>query len=240
MPVTVLMGLRERLEATRLCLVTDLTPPAGSFVEVAAAAVRGGAGMVEIRDRHAGIDQIAQAVDALRTDLGFTSVLVAVHGDAALYRAARADLVHLPAGGGMRATRRGVAPHGLVGRSAHDAAELDGAWDADFLVVGPVNPGRAATARLGTGRGGLDVVRSAASRFPATEESPMVWFAAGGIDIDLVDEVVAAGAGRIAVGRAITGATDPGRAARDLTTALDRALVRSSGASSEPCPWSAS
>jgi thiamine-phosphate pyrophosphorylase len=46
------------------------------------------------------------------------------------------------------------------------------------------------------------------------------WFAIGGIDETNVAEVVAAGASRVAVVRAITDAADPERAAAALRAAL--------------------
>jgi thiamine-phosphate pyrophosphorylase len=48
------------------------------------------------------------------------------------------------------------------------------------------------------------------------------WFAIGGIDATTIDEVVEAGATRVAVVRAITDARNPESAARALRRALDR------------------
>ena len=48
------------------------------------------------------------------------------------------------------------------------------------------------------------------------------WFAIGGIDSATLGEVVEAGARRVVVVRAITGAADPTSAARDLRAALLR------------------
>ncbi|MGH2996973.1 MAG: thiamine phosphate synthase, partial [Gaiellaceae bacterium] len=62
---------------------------------------------------------------------------------------------------------------------------------------------------------GLELVRYAAER------ARVPWFAIGGIDETNVDDVVAAGARRIAVVRAIGDAPDPERAARSLRAALD-------------------
>ena len=46
------------------------------------------------------------------------------------------------------------------------------------------------------------------------------WFAIGGIDADRLPEVLDAGARRIVVVRAITGAEDPRAAAEQLSSAL--------------------
>ena len=61
---------------------------------------------------------------------------------------------------------------------------------------------------------GLELVRYAA------EHARRPWFAIGGIDESNVAEVVAAGASRIAVVRAIADSDDPERAAARLREAL--------------------
>ncbi len=54
----------------------------------------------------------------------------------------------------------------------------------------------------------------------ASEEARVPWFAIGGIDLTKAPEVVAAGAERLAVVRAIRDADDPGEAARALRSLL--------------------
>jgi thiamine-phosphate pyrophosphorylase len=127
-----------------------------------------------------------------------------------------ADLVHvgqddLPA---AEVRRLGLP----VGLSTHARSEIDTA-DADYIGVGPVfttptKPGRPAV--------GLELVRYAAAH------APVPWFAIGAIDRSNVDAVVAAGATRIAVVRAIGDAADPERAARELREVLDRAPLLAS------------
>ena len=90
----------------------------------------------------------------------------------------------------------------------------------DYISVGPIwetptKEGRPAT--------GLELVRTAA------EVAPVPWFAIGGIDPGNVDEVVAAGAERLCVVRAIRDAEDPRAAATALFDAVDpaaREIVR--------------
>lgn len=129
----------------------------------------------------------------------------------------RADGVHvgqdeLPAA----AVRRIVGPEMLVGVSTHGIeqarrAVLDG---ADYLGVGPVCPSRTKPfAELA----GLDFVRQAAA------EIALPWFAIGGIDSGNVEQVLAAGAARIAVSGAICAAADPRAAALTLREALESA-----------------
>ncbi|HJZ02367.1 MAG TPA: thiamine phosphate synthase, partial [Streptosporangiaceae bacterium] len=82
----------------------------------------------------------------------------------------------------------------------------------DYFCAGPLwttptKPGRPAT--------GLGLVSHVARSAP---ERP--WFAIGGIGLGRLDEVLAAGATRVVVVRAITEAGDPGAAAASLTRRL--------------------
>jgi thiamine-phosphate pyrophosphorylase len=70
----------------------------------------------------------------------------------------------------------------------------------------PTKPGRPAV--------GLELVRY------AVQHARVPWFAIGGVDGDTAAAVVGAGATRLAVVRAISGAADPGAAAARLATAL--------------------
>jgi thiamine-phosphate pyrophosphorylase len=98
----------------------------------------------------------------------------------------------------------------LVGQSTHAQAELD-ATEADYIGVGPVYE---TPTKEGRPAVGLQYVRYAA------EHARVPWFAIGGIDETNVRDVVAAGAERIAVVRAITDAPDTERAAAALRAAL--------------------
>ena len=100
----------------------------------------------------------------------------------------------------MARARALVGEDRLVGLSTHTPRQIDRARGVDYIGVGPVNatptkPGRPAV--------GPELVRYAAGH------APMPFFAIGGIDLDNVAAVVAAGASRIAVVRALTLAEDP-------------------------------
>jgi thiamine-phosphate pyrophosphorylase len=102
----------------------------------------------------------------------------------------------------------------LVGLSTHTPGQID-AHTADYIGVGPVyqtptKPGRAAV--------GLELVRYAAGH------ASVPFFAIGGIAPENVGTVRAAGAQRIAVVRALTGARDPERTARELRDALTQVM----------------
>jgi thiamine-phosphate pyrophosphorylase len=98
----------------------------------------------------------------------------------------------------------------IVGRSTHAPAQADRAEadpDVDYLAVGPVH---ATPTKPGRPAAGLEYVSYAA----AAVTKP--WFAIGGLDAGNVAAVIARGAERIVVVRAITEAADPEAAARAL------------------------
>ena len=108
----------------------------------------------------------------------------------------------------------------LVGLSTHSPVQLDAALAegvADQLSVGPVWE---TPTKDGRPAAGLSYVAHAAS---VAGDSP--WFAIGGIDLGNVREVIAAGASRVVVVRAIRDAPDPRAAASALRAALEEASV---------------
>ena len=100
-----------------------------------------------------------------------------------------------------------LGAEGLIGLSTHSPAQIDAAREVDYIAVGPVyaTPTKPDYEAVGTG-----LVSYAAER------AQVPFFAIGGITSGNVEEVVAAGAQRVAVVRAIRDAPDPGEAARDL------------------------
>src|SRR5699024_2921675 len=118
--------------------------------------------------------------------------------------------------------RRLLGADVLIGRSTHQLDQSRAALahgDVDYLTTGPVwptptKPGRAATG-LGFVGSVTDMIREAADGERATPR-----FAIGGIDAQRLPQVLAAGADRIVVVRAITEAADPAAAARQLRDLL--------------------
>lgn len=189
----------------RLYLITGARPDLGSFLE---AAVRGGVDFVQLREKELSDAELLRVLEEARAVTRRLGVPLVVNDRPDLAVLVGADYVHvgqddLP----LRAVRRFGVPAGL---STHSREELERA-EADYVAVGPVfatptKPGRPAV--------GLELVRHAA------EQASAPWFAIGGIDRTNVAEVVAAGARRIAVVRAIGDADDPEAAARELRAVL--------------------
>jgi thiamine-phosphate pyrophosphorylase len=103
----------------------------------------------------------------------------------------------------------------IIGRSSHSVDEAGRAAiedDVDYFCVGPI---WATPTKPGRPHISLDPIRAVAADGPKRP-----WFAIGGIDESNLDEVLAAGASRIVVVRAITQAADPGAATARIAARL--------------------
>jgi thiamine-phosphate pyrophosphorylase len=204
---------RERLRRARLYFVVE-----AAGIEAARAALAGGADMVQLRDKEAGDEEILSAAASFRRACDERGALFWLNDRPDLALTAGADGVHLGQEDMPVDEARGVVgPDMLIGLSTHTREQFDAALeaDADELSVGPVLE---TPTKEGRPAAGLDYVRYAASRGAAKP-----WFAIGGIDLDNVRDVLAAGAERIVVVRAVRDAADPRAAAASLRAALDEA-----------------
>ena len=117
-----------------------------------------------------------------------------------------ADGVHVgPEDASVAEARALVGPNRLIGLSVDDPRGARGEG-ADYVGVTAFRTPTKEDAVAG----GLDLLRDAAAALT------IPWVAIGGIDLDNVAEVVAAGAPGVAVVRAIRDAADPEAAAREL------------------------
>jgi thiamine-phosphate pyrophosphorylase len=201
---------RERLRRARLYLVVE-----AEAERRLPAALRGGVDMVQLRDKRADDEAILRAAARFRSVCDEHGVLFWLNDRPDLALAARADGVHLGQDDApVDQVREQVGNDLLIGLSTHSPSQFDAALrsDADQLSVGPVWE---TPTKEGRPAAGLSYVRYAAER---GGERP--WFAIGGIGPDNVAEVVAAGARRIVVVRAIRDAADPEAAAAALRAAL--------------------
>jgi thiamine-phosphate pyrophosphorylase len=209
---------RERLRRARLYFVTDVRP---GLEELLAAALAGGVDMVQLRDKTASDAELVRAAVVFRRLCDEHDALFWLNDRPDLAIACGADGVHVGQDDlAPEAARQLAGPEVLIGLSTHSPSQLDAALAAsaaDQLSVGPVWE---TPTKEGRPAAGLDYVRYAAG---VAGDRP--WFAIGGIDLDNVREVIAAGATRIVVVRAIRDAADPRAAATALREALEEADV---------------
>jgi thiamine-phosphate pyrophosphorylase len=216
--------LSARLQTSLLYLCTDARRERGDLADFAEAALAGGVDIIQLRDKGSPGAQRFGPLEA-RDELTALQVLadaarrhdalLAVNDRADIALAAGADVLHLGQDDlPLPIARDIIGPRPLIGRSTHDIGQVTGAVaeEVDYFCVGPcwptpTKPGRPAP--------GLDLVRAAAEL-----QSDKPWFAIGGIDAQRLPEVLAAGARRIVVVRAITAADDPRAAAQHLKAAL--------------------
>jgi len=206
------------LHEARLYLVCDDRPDV--FLD---AALRGGVAIVQLRLKHAPDERILAAAARFAPACRAHGALFILNDRPDLVKQAGADGVHVGQDDMPVAQARAiVGPDHLVGLSTHTAAQIDGAAGVDYIGVGPVHatptkPGRPAV--------GLELVAY------ASDHARVPWFAIGGVEETNVEAIRRAGARRIAVVRALTGAEVPDQAARALLRA-----IRAAGEPSESDP----
>ena len=204
---------RDRLERSRLYVVTDARRERGDLAEFLDAILGAGVDVVQLREKEAEARDLIRWGEVFGDAAGRHGALFTVNDRPSVALALDADGVHLGQNDlPVDVARRVLGEDALIGVSTRTAEQWEGVDpDADYVCAGPVwetptKPGRPAA--------GLEHARYVAER----ERRP--WFAIGGINGSNVHEVVRAGATRIVVVRAVTEAEDPATAVKALLSAL--------------------
>lgn len=200
--MTALLGIATRVKLARLI---HIVPWAPDLVPVLApASYSGGADVVMLDETLPGsrpdADPGAQMV-ALRTAARQSQGLTGYLGRPSRAAELNADLVCLSQDSHDPTKARALLGEWTqIGRRCNTSAEIDAALadpQVGFLLVGP----------------GRDHLLHAATVAPPTDPASTPWFAVGGITLASLDAVLRTGAMRVAVGAAITQASDPEAAA---------------------------
>jgi thiamine-phosphate pyrophosphorylase len=206
------------LTQARLYLCTDGRRRQGDLVDFLDAVLSSGVDIVQLREKgleaREELDLLEVFADAARRH----GRLWAVNDRADVAAAAGAPVLHLGQDDlPLPVARRIVGPDVVIGRSTHSPAQFDLGYaesGIDYVCAGPTwatptKPGRPAA--------GIALLDHAAT----AGDGGRPWFAIGGIEnLDRLDEVIAHGARRVVVVRAITQAPDPGAAARAFADRL--------------------
>jgi thiamine-phosphate pyrophosphorylase len=209
-------GLAGRLAAARLYLCTDGRRRSGDLAAFLDAVLAAGVDIVQLREKGLEAREELALLEVFADACRRHGRLLAVNDRADIALAAGADVLHLgqddlPVG----IARQILGPGPVIGRSSHSPAQADAAASepgTGYFCAGPVWATPTKPGRPGTG---LPLISHVAARH---QDRP--WFAIGGITLANLDDVLAAGATRIVVVRAITDADDPGAATAALRSRL--------------------
>lgn len=213
-----------RLDLSLYVIVDPARAGGRPLAEIAAAAARGGATLVQLRDKTGETRTLVEEAKVIKRALGGVPLLINDRVDVAL--AAGADGVHLGHDDlDWRAARRLMGPRPIIGASAKRRAEIDALplGAVDYVCIGGVfatsskdNPDPPI---------GVDGFRALAAL--VRERAPALPVGAiAGIDAANAGAVMRAGADGIAVISAVVAAENPERAARELRGIVDAALAK--------------
>ena len=208
----------KRLSDKKLYLVTDRSRFASDdeFLDAVASALRGGAGIVQLREKTAPAREFIELGRKIKELCALYDSLFIINDRVDIAHIVGADGVHLGQDDiDINSARHILGKDAIVGISTHSPEQAQKAVEsgADYIGVGPVfetptKPGRKSV--------GLEYVEWAAGNVD------IPWFAIGGINTENVSEVINAGAKRIAVVRAVINAPNPSGAAEIFIENLDK------------------
>ncbi len=204
---------RERLRTGRLYFVCDARP-ATDLEALLRAALTGGADIVQLREKELGRVEIQRAAETFRRVADTFSALFILNDDPELAHACDADGVHVGQDDvSAEQARELLGPNAIVGLSTHSEEQIaaSAGRPVDYISVGPIWETPTKEGRPGVG---TELIAHAAA------SAPHPFFAIGGIDTGNAAEVVAAGAERLCVVRAIRDAANPEAAATELRQAF--------------------
>ena len=210
--------------AWQLYVIVDRDASGGrDMAAIAAAAIRGGADVLQLREKRATNAQVRRDAERLLALTRAAGIPLIINDRIEVARETGADGVHLgQQDPPVAQARRLLGPDRLIGKSTHSleqalAAEADG---ASYIGLGPVFP---TPTKPEYGSIGPGLIPQVTARLGI----PVVCI--GAIGLDTLQPVLEAGAGCVAVVRAVCAAEDPEAAARALKGAM-RQSVRATSA----------
>ena len=180
----------------------------------------GGADLIQLRAKQSPLDEVRRLAEAILPVTRRAKVGLVINDHLALARELRAELCHLGQEDFFDAGHRHISELQIadcrlqIGLTTHapEQAQRALAADASYIAIGPVYAtGPKPTAKAVT----LEYVRWAAANVTVP------WFAIGGITLQNLDAVLAAGARRVCVVSAILNAPDVTDACAEFRRRLD-------------------
>ena len=197
------------LDRLHLCVITDTRQGSGrDHVEIARAALVGGAEMIQLRDKTGSLRELLPQARAIRLLCRSHAALFIVNDRLDLALAAEADGAHVGQEDFPAAQARGLlGPGRILGVSTHNLAQAQAAQvaGADYIGFGPIFA--TGTKNTGYTPRGLEALRA------IRQAVFLPILAIGGITLENVTAVIAAGATAPAVISAVAAAPDVAAAA---------------------------
>jgi thiamine-phosphate pyrophosphorylase len=218
--------LRARLADARLYLCTDARRAQGDLPRFLDAVLGAGVDIVQLREKGLEAGEELALLEVFAQACRRHGRLLAVNDRADVALAAGADVLHLGQDDlPVPVARRILGDGPLIGRSSHSPAQSDAVAaepGTDYFCAGPLWTTPTKPGRPATGLGLIEHVaqHQAALHQAAPHQAGRPWFAIGGISLDRLGDVLAAGARRVVVVRAITEADDPAAATREFARRL--------------------
>jgi len=180
----------------------------------------GGADLIQLRAKTSSLDEIRRLAEAILSITRRANVGLVINDHLEIAREVGAELCHLGQEDFFDAGMNHVAQLSTcnsqlrIGLSTHapEQAQRAVAAGADYIAIGPVYAtGTKPTAKPVT----LEYVRWAAANVTVP------WFAIGGINLQTLDDVLAAGAQRVCIVSAILNAQDVAKACAEFRNRLN-------------------
>jgi thiamine-phosphate pyrophosphorylase len=205
---------REQLHSAQLYVLLDGQADLDTFSKLATSLITAGVHLLQLRDKTLSDRELLARAICLRTLTQGTSALCIINDRPDIALLSNADGVHigqdeLP----LSAVRKIVGSQRLIGVSTHNLAQAREATlaGADYIGCGPTFP---STTKAFSTFPGLDFLKSVA------EEIPLPAFAIGGIGLENLSLIRAAGVNRIAVSGAVLHAPQPVVVVEELLRSL--------------------
>jgi thiamine-phosphate diphosphorylase len=205
----------ERLLAAHLYFITPDAEP-DRVVELAAAAARGGADLIQLRHKTLPRGELLELARRVHPVVSAAGALFIVNDHVDIALLSDADGVHLgPDDLSLPSARRVAGDDLVIGASASSVASARTAIaeGADYLGCGPAFATPIKLEKKLIGPKGVAAIAAAVG-----SAAPV--FAIGGIDESNVEQLMAQGLRRVCVIRGIAEALDPDQAARRLRAML--------------------
>jgi thiamine-phosphate pyrophosphorylase len=205
------------IDEARLYLCVDSRSRQGDLEPFLDAVLANGVDVVQLRENGLEACEEIRLLEIFAAAAQRHNALWAVNDRADIARAVGAPILHLGQDDlPTEIARDIVGPDVLIGRSTHSPTQADAARDEPDVAYYCCGPTWTTPTKPGRPAAGLELIEHAAA---SARDRP--WYAIGGIEtLDRLDEVIARGARRAVVVRAITEAGDPGAAARAFAARL--------------------